>query len=73
MEGQESLEGAEWRARWEWEGNKRRGSVSPGAAWLMDSLSCPPKKPLTLLTKVRELVYLAAALRSTWTQVSRRI
>lgn len=61
-------------ARWEWEGNKiTRGNVNPGAAWLMGSLSCPPRKALTLLTEVKELVYLAAALRSTWTQISRRI
>lgn len=37
----------EWVARWEWEGNKRtRGDASPGAAWLMGSLSCIPKKPI---------------------------
>lgn len=37
----------EWVARWEWEDNKRtRGNASPGAAWLMGSLSYAPKKPI---------------------------
>lgn len=48
-------------ARWEWEGNKREGAMP--ALGLMGSLSCPPKKANTLLTEVRESVYLAAALR----------